>query len=109
MGTALERGADASGGNGRSIGTALAPNARPRTATTASYQRLADEDRGTGGESLADFLGYFSLGLGLAEFVAPKLMSRVIGIKHPDNRDRTTMRLMGLREMGHGIALLSNQ
>ena len=109
MGTTLERGADASGGNGRSIGTALAPNARPRTATTAPYQRLADEDRGTGGESLADFLGYFSLGLGLAEFVAPKLMSRVIGIKHPDERDRTTMRLMGLREMGHGVALLSNQ
>ena len=58
---------------------------------------------------MADFLGYFSIGLGLAEFLAPQLMSRVIGIKHPSERNRTTMRLMGLREIGHGLAILSNQ
>jgi uncharacterized membrane protein len=82
---------------------------RPRDEATEPYQRLADEDRGTGGESLADFLGYFSIGLGLAEALMPTVMSRVIGVKEPDERSRTTMRLMGLREISHGIAILSNQ
>jgi uncharacterized membrane protein len=109
MGTAIEAGADESRGNGRSIGTALSAEARSRAAATTPYQRLADEDRGTGGESLANFLGYFSLGLGLAELLAPNTMSRLIGVKHPNERNRTTMRLMGLREIGHGVVILSNQ
>ena len=110
MGTVLESSAATHRGNGRgSVGTALAPEARPQPAVAERYQRLADEDRGTGGESLADFLGYFSLGLGLAEVLAPQLMTRLIGVKHPDDRSRTAMRLMGLREIGHGLAILSNQ
>lgn len=94
---------------GTALGTALDTSARPRAATTAPYQRLADEDRGTGGEGTADFLGYFSLGLGLAEFLAPEAMSRAIGVKRPDERNVSTMRAMGLREIGHGVAILSNQ
>src|SRR6188508_2259905 len=110
MGASTERSADtAPGGNGRNIGTALAEEVRPRVEVTKQYQRLADEDRGTGGESLADFLGYFSIGLGLAEVLAPTAMSRLIGVKHPDDRNRSTMRLMGLREIGNGVAILSNQ
>ena len=109
MGTGLDRTAEAHGGNGSSVGSALAEEARPDTATAATYQRLADADRGTGGESLADFLGYFSIGLGLAELLAPVAMSRVIGVKHPDEQNRVVMRAMGLREIGHGVAILSNQ
>jgi uncharacterized membrane protein len=110
MGASVEGRADtAPGGNGRNIGTALAEDARPRVEVTRQYQRLADEDRGTGGESLADFLGYFSLGLGLAEVLAPTAMSRLIGVKHPDERSRSTMRLMGLREISNGVAILANQ
>jgi uncharacterized membrane protein len=109
MERSLETGSGSRAGNGPAIGTALGVEARPRSEVTRPYQRLADEDRGTGGESLADFLGYFSIGLGLAEFVAPTLMSRLIGVKHPDDRSRSTMRLMGLREIGHGVAILSNQ
>ena len=30
-------------------------------------------------------------------------------MKHPDGRNRATMRLMGLREISHGVAILSNQ
>lgn len=82
---------------------------RPRPETTATYQRLADADRGTGGESNADGLGYFGIGLGLAELMVPDMMARLIGIKHPDERSRRTMRLMGLREIGSGVAILSNQ
>ena len=109
MGTSFENDVDAPENGGRRMGSALAPEVRPRSTATDRYQRIADEDRGTGGESLADFLGYFSIGLGLAEFLAPTTMSRVIGVKHPDDRSRSTMRLMGLREIGHGVAILSNQ
>lgn len=94
---------------GGPTGTALGDGVRPRPSTTAPYQRIADQDRGTGGESTADFLGFFSIGLGLAEFLAPQAMSRLVGIKHPDERNRATMRAMGLREIGHGIAILSHQ
>jgi len=109
MGTAFESNVAAPGNGGRRMGSALAPQVRPRGDATERYQQLADEDRGTGGESLADFLGFFSIGLGLAELLAPTAMSRVIGVKHPDDRTRSTMRLMGLREIGNGLAILSNQ
>jgi uncharacterized membrane protein len=109
MGTAMDTEVVGSTGSGGPIGTALGVEARPQPATAATYQRLADEDRGTGGESLADFLGYFSIGLGLAELLAPQIMTRIIGIKHPDDTNRTTMRLMGLREISHGVAILSTQ
>lgn len=109
MGTALDTSAEGTTERGDGRGTALAPSIRPRTEATSRYQRLADDDRGTGGESLADFLGYFSVGLGLAELLAPTLMSRVIGVKEPDDRARNTMRLMGLREITNGVAILSKQ
>jgi uncharacterized membrane protein len=109
MGTSIETGADASVAPRRATGTALGKAARPRPEVTEPYQRLADEDRGTGGESLADFLGYFSIGLGLAEVLAPQLVARLVGIKHPNERNRTLLRLMGLREISSGVAILSNQ
>jgi uncharacterized membrane protein len=109
MATTTETGVEPSTSRNRAVGSALAPNARPRPEATAPYQQLADEDRGTGGESLSDFLGYFSLGLGLAEFLAPSVVARVIGIRHPNGRNRGLLRLMGLREISAGIAILSNQ
>jgi uncharacterized membrane protein len=108
METSLDTRADTGRSSGP-IGTALGRHVRPSTEATRPYQRVADEDRGTGGESLADFLGYFSIGLGLAEFLAPKAMARVIGVKEPDGTATNTMRMMGLREIGHGVAILSNQ
>ncbi len=116
MGTALRTGAGtgaSANGSGHEpdapLGSALGPAARPAAATAAAAQQLADEDRGTGGERTADFLGYFSLGLGLAEFLAPKVMNRVVGVKHPDAASVGAMRAMGLREIGHGVAILTNQ
>ncbi|HET7456073.1 MAG TPA: SRPBCC family protein [Gemmatimonadaceae bacterium] len=117
MGTAIGTATGTSGNGGTagnygttgSVGSALGTNARPRTATTAPYQRLADADRGTGSESLSNFLGFFSIGLGLAEALAPGLVSRVVGIDHEDGTNRTLVRLMGLREISHGVAILSNQ
>jgi uncharacterized membrane protein len=89
-------------------GTAIAADARPKRERVAPYQRLADEDRGTGGESLADFLGFFSIGLGLAQVLAPKGMSKLCGVADADGNARL-MRLMGMREISHGIAILSKQ
>ncbi|HEX6600276.1 MAG TPA: SRPBCC family protein [Gemmatimonadaceae bacterium] len=89
-------------------GSALASDARPKRERVVPYQRLADEDRGTGGESLADFLGFFSIGLGLAQVLAPKGMSKLCGVADADGNARL-MRFMGLREISHGIAILSRQ
>ena len=109
METSFETRVDTTHPNDGAIGTALGTKARPRITQTARYQRLADEDRGTGGESLADFLGIFSLGLGLAQVTMPGVMSRVVGIDHEDDSNITVMRLMGMREISHGVAILSNQ
>ena len=95
--------------NGGRLGTALGDTARPRITTHAPYQKIADEDRGTGGESLSNFLGVFSLGLGLAQVTMPGFVSRLCGIDPHDEQNRTVMRLMGMREISHGIAVLSNQ
>ena len=109
MGTAPGMIGVVSEGSTAPVGTALSREARPRIATTAPYQRLADEDRGTGGESRADFLGMFSIGLGLAQVLMPGVLSRVVGIDHEDDRNRMVMRAHGVREITHGLAILSNQ
>src|SRR4051812_6352695 len=88
--------------------TAVAPSVRPRGSTVHRYQRIADDDRGTGGESLANFLGLFSVSLGMAQVVAPGVISKVCGIADDDG-NRSLMRLLGLREITHGVAILSNQ
>ena len=109
MGTSMELGTETTRGDGGRLATALGSEVRPRAAATQRYQQLADEDRGTGGEALANFLGLFSLGLGLAQITMPGVISRICGIDHTDERNRAVMRLMGAREISHGLAVLSNQ
>jgi uncharacterized membrane protein len=55
-------------------------------------------------EQIANGLGWFSIGLGLAELLAPRVMSRVIGARedHP-----TLMRIFGLREIAAGAMIFS--
>lgn len=110
MGTSIETTANPTSADGgtAAIGTALGEQARPRAAITARYQRIANEDRGTGGESLADFLGLFSIGLGLAQMLAPQGMSRLVGIKDAEG-NKGTMRALGAREFSNGVAILSRQ
>jgi uncharacterized membrane protein len=57
------------------------------------------------GESLARGLGWFSIGLGLAEVLVPRRMARIIGV----NEHRFLIRLLGLREIASGIGILSRQ
>jgi uncharacterized membrane protein len=56
-------------------------------------------------EQRARNLGYFSLGLGLAELLAPSAVAKLIGV--PDRPSaQSTLRLLGLREVTSGIGLL---
>ncbi|HVV70320.1 MAG TPA: SRPBCC family protein [Verrucomicrobiae bacterium] len=54
-------------------------------------------------QRLAQGLGWFSIGLGLAEFLAPRTVCSLIGVK-PNVR---LMRLLGLRELATGAGLLT--
>jgi hypothetical protein len=54
-------------------------------------------------ETLARGLGWFSIGLGLAELLAPRGIAKISGIRGNTN----FIRLMGLREIGHGIAIFA--
>jgi uncharacterized membrane protein len=110
MGATYETGTSTAGGDGGSgaLGTALSEDLRPRVTTTVPYQRIANRDRGTGGESLADFLGMFSIGLGLAQVIAPETMSKVCGVSDAEG-NRSVMRALGAREISHGLAILSRQ
>ena len=107
METSIEQGSRTDGStSGRNGG--VAHKAPPRPAIKRTYQKIADSDRGTGGESLSNFLGWFSIGLGLAEALAPGALTRVVGVE-PNDKNKNVMRAMGIREIGHGLAVLTNQ
>jgi uncharacterized membrane protein len=58
------------------------------------------------GEELARGLGVFSIGLGLAEVVTPRGIAKIVGVRS-DSSNRLLIRLLGLREIAHGVAILS--
>jgi hypothetical protein len=64
---------------------------------------LRTQDR----DSLARFLGWFSIGLGTAQLVMPKALSRLVGADG-DGKAPHVMRLMGVREVAHGTAILTS-
>ncbi|MBV8362612.1 MAG: cyclase/dehydrase [Deltaproteobacteria bacterium] len=53
---------------------------------------------------LSQGLGFFSIGLGLAELLAPHYLSRAIGVIE---RHSILMRAMGVREISNGLAVLA--
>jgi uncharacterized membrane protein len=55
-------------------------------------------------EQLARGLGFFSLGLGLSEFLAPRAIAKISGI---DEENTSVIRLMGLREIFHGLGIFA--
>ena len=57
-------------------------------------------------ERLANALGWFSIGLGLAEVVAPGSVARLAGVRD-DDRNRWTLRAMGVREVVSGVGILA--
>jgi uncharacterized membrane protein len=56
---------------------------------------------GVDAEKLARGLGWFSLGLGLAEVLAPRGVAKIAGVRG----NKTLIRLFGLREIASGIAI----
>ncbi len=64
------------------------------------------EDSGRAGGRLANGLGWFSIGLGLAEVAAPAQVAQLIGIGD-DGRNRALLRFYGLREIAAGVGILS--
>ncbi|HEX8501762.1 MAG TPA: SRPBCC family protein [Pyrinomonadaceae bacterium] len=61
------------------------------------YLKYVDE------EQLARGLGWFSIGLGLAEVLAPGAVAKVSGVRG----NTTLIRLLGLREIAHGVAIFA--
>lgn len=79
---------------------------------TATYQdrfQNAWRERNRGesarAQHLARSLGWFSIGLGLAEILVPRRLGRIIGVRGHHG----LMRTMGVREVAAGIAVLSNK
>lgn len=63
-----------------------------------------EHDRRRRAEQLAVGLGLFSIGVGLAELLAPRSIARTIGM--PDASDGA-LRALGAREVGNGLAILT--
>jgi len=56
-------------------------------------------------KTVACGLGWFSIGLGLAEVLAPRTLERFLGIKHHG----FLLRVMGLREIASGVGILTGR
>ena len=69
-------------------------------AATRSAVRPAEPD------SWSRALGWFSIGLGVAQIAAPRAMARLIGVPD-DHTTRNTMLALGLRELTSGVGILS--
>jgi len=63
------------------------------------------ECRGTDTQPLATGLGWFSIGLGLAEVFAPGPLGKLIGVRN----NHTLMRVLGLREIASGLGILTRE
>jgi uncharacterized membrane protein len=55
-----------------------------------------------------DALGWLSIGLGVAQLVAPRQVARLVGIDEESDTNRLALRAIGLRELACGMGLLSH-
>jgi uncharacterized membrane protein len=60
----------------------------------------------TSAKRLAKGLGWFSIGLGLAELLAPRAIANISGVS---NKHTGLIRLYGLREIGAGITIFAQE
>jgi uncharacterized membrane protein len=75
---------------------------KPFDPPRASERRKLPEDR------LAEFLGWFSLGLGVPQLLAPGLVNRLIGVRD-DGRSRLWQRVVGMRELLAAAGIFSQR
>lgn len=83
------------------------PTRRGRTRIERADERPHQADDRPS-ERLARALGWFSIGIGLAEVVAPHSVARVVGLEE-DETNRRILRGMGMREIASGIGILSQR
>lgn len=57
-------------------------------------------------QKLAWGLGWFSVGLGAAQLLAPRGLAKAIGVRD-DRRSEDAMRAMGVREIANGVGILA--
>jgi uncharacterized membrane protein len=76
------------------------------TADVRTHQGAHMEHRQIRGEGLARGLGWFSIGLGLAEMASPQSVAQLVGIED-GARTRALIRGYGARELANGVAILS--
>ena len=82
------------------------PSTFASSGATYSVERGRPGLPSTSGKRLAKGLGWFSVGLGLAELLAPRAIANISGV----SKTRTGLiRLYGLRELASGIAIFSQQ
>lgn len=76
----------------------------PNGAGSASVQGNGAQERPA--QELTRALGWISLGLGVAQLVAPREVTRLVGLE-ADRKNRALMRMIGAREMLSGIGALA--
>lgn len=72
------------------------------------WNRAADDARRMVSENstqLARGLGWFSIGLGVTEVLAPRALEKFLGVRHSS----WLIRLMGLREIASGVGILGRR
>lgn len=65
---------------------------------------MARIDRERRGQKLARGLAFFSIGLGVAELLAPRKVANIAGLRRPDKK---WIRGFGAREIASGISILA--
>jgi uncharacterized membrane protein len=109
MNTSVHSAPDASQTAGSFRYSRRAPNQGPRAlpdVPPGEHYRPLNPRRG--GEGLASFLGWFSIGLGLSQLIAPDSVARLIGVR-PTDETNNGMRAIGLRELTSGLGILSGK
>lgn len=97
--------------NPRAAAQSSRAQARPALRARPSVERADDRaPRAEDGrvEGLARALGWLSIGVGLAEVVAPQGVARLIGLQ-ANERNQRLLRGMGIREIASGLGILSRR
>lgn len=86
--------------NQRTAGRHAQPRSYPHHNGVANNGHLTQE------QQLANSMGWFGIGLGLAELFAPGKVAHMIGVSR---EHRTLIRLMGLRELASSAGILNDR
>ena len=112
MATAARRKLEA-GLDPKSENATLEQHNEPESSPRTHAQESQSFRRGTNGTSqelsafqLAHGLAWFSIGLGLAELLAPRAIARFIGVR---GRNTSLIQLFGLREIASGIGIFAQE